>query len=254
MIYIHAIVRTPGKSLVNGLSTANLGLPDYPLALAQHKNYIAALEQCGLQVEILPAEERYPDATFLEDVALLTPWCAIVLSPGAPSRRGETEGIDQILSSYYDSIFRIQTPGTVEGGDILQVDFQYYIGITTRTNRSGAEQVVEILRDHQLDGILIPIKDLLHLKTGLAYLENQTLLACGEFVNHPAFRGFTILEMDESDAYAANCLNINGTVILPAGYPRTEKLISKAGYPIITVDVSEFRKLDGGLSCLSLRF
>lgn len=252
--FSRAIVRTPGKSLVQGISTANLGKPEYQLALIQHAAYVKALEECGLHVRVLEADEDYPDSTFLEDVALLTPRCAVLLNPGAPSRKGETAGMDQVLGDYYQAVHRVKNPGTVEGGDILQVEDHYYIGLTERTNQAGAEMVIAILERCGLTGSMVPVREMLHLKTGLAYLDGQLAIADEDLLQFEAFEDFPILQVDPEEAYAANCLNINGTVLLPAGYPETELLLREAGYPVKTVDVSEFRKLDGGLSCLSLRF
>lgn len=135
-----AIVRIPGKSLINGLSTAGLGLPDYDLALKQHKNYIEALKKCGLEVIILQPNEKYPDSTFVEDVALLTKECAIITNPGALSRRGETTEIKIVLKDHYSNIEEIKGPGTVEAGDIMMVDSHFYIGLSERTNEEGANQ------------------------------------------------------------------------------------------------------------------
>jgi dimethylargininase len=254
MNYTRAMVKKPGRSLTRGLSTAGLGLPEYKKALIQHREYINALEECGLQVRILEADERFPDCTFLEDVALLTPRCAIVLNPGAPSRKGETEGIDQILADYYQEVRRIQGPGTVEGGDILQVEDHYYIGLTARTNQAGAEEVIAILEEFGFRASTVPVRGLLHLKTGVAYLDQGRMIAVPEFIRQGIFQGHTLLEISPEENYAANCLCLNGKVILPEGCPSTEKVIGEMGYPIRKVDTSEFRKLDGGLSCLSLRF
>ena len=249
-----AIVRKPGRSLVNGITTADLGQPDYQLALAQHAGYVQALEDCGLQVRVLDANEDFPDSTFIEDVALLTPHCAVILNPGAPTRRGETGGMDPILGEYFQEVHRIEAPGTVEGGDILQVGDHYFIGLTERTNQAGAEQVIGVLERFGLAGSLVPVEGMLHLKTGIAYLDHHLVLANQALLELEAFQGYPILEVDPDEAYAANCLAINGRVLLPAGFPKTLAAIQEAGYIVDTVDVSEFRKLDGGLSCLSLRF
>ncbi len=249
-----AIVKTPGKSIVNGLTTAGLGLPDYEKALDQHRGYIKALQKCGLEVTVLEADEKYPDSTFIEDIALLTPSCAIITNPGATSRRNETVGIKNVLSDFYAVIEEIQNPGTIEAGDIMMVGSHFYIGLSERTNLEGARQTIEILAKYGMSASLIELKEVLHLKTGLAYLENNNLIACGEFLTKKEFQSFNLLTIDEGERYAANCVWINGKVLIPAGYPRAKETIEKAGYSTKVVDVSEFQKLDGGLSCLSLRF
>ena len=249
-----AIVRTPGKSMIDGLSTANLGKPNYELALEQHKNYIKALESCGVEVKLLSANENYPDSTFVEDVALCTPECAIITNPGAATRRGEIGEMRNVLSEFYNDIEEIQSPGTVEAGDIMMVGTHFYIGLSERTNKEGAEQMIKILEKYNLSGSVVKLEKVLHLKTGLAYLENNNLVACGEFLSKPEFQKYNLIEIDENESYAANCIWVNDNVIIPKGFPRAKEIIKNAQYNIIEVDVSEFQKLDGGLSCLSLRF
>jgi dimethylargininase len=249
-----ALVRTPGKSLVAGITAANLGMPDYSKALDQHAAYINALEFCGLEVDILPPMEEYPDSCFIEDVAVLTPSCAVITRPGTQSRAGEVSGLREVLREYFDSVEQIQAPGTLEGGDVLMVGSHFYIGNSERTNPGGALQLIEILTKHDLTGSIIPLREFLHLKTGVAYLEESNLLASGELLQREEFAGFTILPIPEGENYAANCIWVNGTVLVPAGFPETYGMIQAAEYPILEVDVSEFQKLDGGLSCLSLRF
>ena len=253
-MFTKAIVRPPGKSMGNGISTAGLGLPDYELALQQHAAYIAALKACRLDVTVLPADEAYPDSTFVEDVALLTPACAIITNPGADTRRGEIAAIKPVLQDFYTNVEEIREPGRVEAGDIMMVGSHFYIGLSARTNQAGAEQMIGFLQKYGLSGSVVTLEEVLHLKTGVAYLEKNNLLACGEYLTKPEFQQFNLLEIDESESYAANCIWVNGTVIMPKGYPNAHKTITEAGYPILEVDVSEFRKLDGGLSCLSLRF
>jgi len=253
-MFTKAIVRTPCKAMVDGLSSANLGKPDYQKALQQHADYIEALKECGLQVTVLPADEDFPDSTFVEDVALLTPRCAILTNPGAPSRRFETRSMFATIRKFYAEVEVIEAPGTVEAGDIMMVGEHYYIGLSERTNRVGADQLITILENHGLQGSIVELNEVLHLKTGLGYLENNKLLACGEFLSKPEFQGFHLLEVDPDEAYAANSVWVNGTVLTPRGFPKTMALIESAGYRIRQVDVSEFQKLDGGLSCLSLRF
>ena len=137
-MFSKAIVRNPCKNFINGLTTANLGLPDYDLALIQHQEYVEALRKCGLEVIVLDADEDYPDSTFVEDTALLTPPCAIITNPGASSRKGETADIKNVLTEYYSKIENINDPGTVEAGDIMMVGDHFYIGLSRRTNTNGA--------------------------------------------------------------------------------------------------------------------
>jgi len=253
-LFSKAIVRKPGRNIIKGLTKANLGLPDYNKAHAQHNSYVKALQDCGLKVKILDADENFPDSTFVEDTALLTPNCAIITNPGAHSRKGEVSGMKKVLKEFYSNIEQIFEPATIEAGDIMMVGSHFYIGLSGRTNLNGAKQVIDILNKYGMSGSLIKLKKVLHLKTGLAYLENNNLLACGEFLTNPEFKKFNIIEIPAEESYAANCVWINNKVLIPSGYPKTKQKIIALGYSVIELDVSEFRKLDGGLSCLSLRF
>lgn len=253
-MFTKAIVRTPCMAMIDGLSSANLGKPDYQNALVQHADYIEALKECDLQVTVLPADENFPDSTFVEDVALMTPRCAILTRPGAPSRTLETVSMLDTIREFYAEVEAIEAPGNVEAGDIMMVGDHYYIGLSERTNLAGAEQLIGILESHGMSGSVVEMTEVLHLKTGLGYLENNHLLACGEFLSKPEFQRFNVLEVDPAEAYAANSVWINDTVLTPKGFPKTRSLIQATGYRVREVDVSEFQKLDGGLSCLSLRF
>ncbi|MTH47815.1 N(G),N(G)-dimethylarginine dimethylaminohydrolase [Escherichia alba] len=254
-MFKHVICKTPGKSMINGLTSANLGKPDYLKSLDQHNEYIRALQQCDVTITLLPADERFPDSVFVEDTALCTPHCAIITRPGAESRRGETESIEQTLSRFYPGrLEHISAPDTVEAGDIMMVGSHYYIGLSARTNRSGAERTIAILNKYGMTGSIVSLKEVLHLKTGLAYLENNNLLAAGEFVHKPEFQHLNIIEIPREEAYAANSIWVNDRVIMPAGYPETREKIAALGYQVIEVDTSEYRKIDGGVSCMSLRF
>ena len=253
-MYKRAIVRTPGESMIHGLTTADLGIPDYKKALIQHAGYIEALAECGLEVTVLEKDEQFPDSTFVEDAALLTKNCAIITNPGAPSRKGETAEIKEILKGFYRNIEEVLAPGTVEGGDIMMVGSHFYLGISERTNVNGAQQVIGFLENYGLSGSMIKLEKTLHLKTGVAYLEQNNLVVCGEFLKKEEFQEFNLLEIAEDESYAANCLWVNDRVLIPQGFPKARETIIRAGYPIIEVEVSEFQKLDGGLSCLSLRF
>jgi dimethylargininase len=254
MRFKNAIVRKPSQSMVKGLSSANLGLPDFNKALLQHENYINALLECGVDVTILEADENYPDSCFVEDVALCTPNCAIITRPGAESRRGEIHEMHEVLKEFYENIEQIQEPGTIEAGDIMMVGNHYYIGLSARTNQEGANQMIAMLEKYGMTASNVPLEEVLHLKTGLAYLENHHLVISGEFLQNAEFDKFNKIVIDEKDAYSANCIWVNDNVIIPAGFPKTKAKLAPLGYSIIELEMSEFQKLDGGLSCLSLRF
>jgi len=253
-MFTQAIVRRPCPAVINGLTSSKLGKPDFQLALKQHIQYVKTLMACGLKVHILEPDNNFPDSIFVEDTALLTPYCAIIMNPGAPSRKGETKEIATLLGKYFPYIEMIDSPATADAGDVMMVGSHYYIGLSERTNEEGAKQMIEILENYNLSGSLIALKDVLHLKTGLSYLENNNLLATREFVNKKEFNDFRIIPVEDDESYAANSIWVNDRVIMPSGYPNTQQAVKEAGYKILTVNTSEFRKIDGGVSCLSLRF
>ena len=253
-MFKNAIVREPCPEISNGLSSASLGKPDFQKAMEQHRIYVDALCSCDLEVKVLEADSRFPDSVFVEDVALCTTKCAIVTNPGAPSRNREKLDMKPVLESFYPRVETIESPGTLDGGDVMMVGKHFYIGLSQRTNARGAKQLIRVLESCGMSGSTVPLYEMLHLKSGLSYLEQNHLLVTGEFINHPDFDGFQKIEVDPDEAYAANSLWINSKVLVPSGFPKTLEKIEQAGYPTITLDVSEFRKLDGGLSCLSLRF
>jgi len=248
------IVRKPGKSYVNGLTSSNLGKPDYEKALQQHQGYIEVLKKCNVEVEVLEADEDFPDSCFVEDPAVVTEKVAVVTNPGAESRNGEKIDMKRVLQKFYSNIEEIQAPGTLEGGDILRVRDHFYIGVSCRTNQAGAEALSDILSKYGYSSTLVPLAKFFHLKTGIAYLGNNDLLVAGEFIDHPVFKDFNKIIVSDEEEYAANCIAINDYVLLPKGFPQTKEKIENAGYQVIEVELSEFQKQDGGLSCLSLRF
>ncbi len=255
--FTRAIVRRPCRALVDGLTDhPELGKPDYELALVQHDAYVAALRACGLAVTILPADERYPDSCFVEDVAVLTDRRAVLTNPGAPTRAGEVAGMVEVLAKFFplQAIGRIEPPGTLEGGDVLRAGNRFYVGLSARTNAEGIDQFARLLGPFGYEVVAVPLREVLHLKTGVNRLEPDVALVAGEFITRPEFARHRPIVVPAEEAYAANSLWLNGTVLVPAGYPQTLAAIEEMGYPTIVLDTSEFRKVDGGLSCLSLRF
>lgn len=256
-MFKNIIVRRPGKSLCDGITSApELGKPDYEVALKQHDNYIEALKKCGCEVTVLEAMEDFPDSCFVEDTAVLTKNVAIISRPGADTRREESKYIVDTIKEFYPEykIEYIVEPGTMEGGDVMMVGNHFYIGKSERTNEEGCRQFIEILEKYGHTGSVVEMKEMLHLKTGVNYLENNHLLAAGEFLENEEFSKYQKYEIPKEEAYAANCIWVNDKVIVPEGYPKVKALVESMGYEVLTVDTSEYRKIDGGLSCLSLRF
>ena len=248
------IVREPCPEMVKGLSEAQTDRPDYRLAREQHVSYTEALNLCAVKGITLPPDPAYPDSVFVEDTALLIPEAAIIAQPGAPSRRGEIVSMINILKEHFTRVEEIHAPGTLDAGDVLEVEDHYFVGLSRRTNPSGAGQLIGYLEKYGKTGSTVPLKNYLHLKSGVSYLGDKTLLVSGELKKCLEFRAFNLIEVDDSEDYAANAVLINDRVVIPAGYPRTLDLLATAGYNVLPVEMSEFRKLDGGISCLSLRF
>jgi dimethylargininase len=252
----HAIVRPPCSSYPQGLTTAGLGVPDLNLALRQHRAYCEALEQCGLNITRLEPDPRYPDSTFIEDTAVITSHRAILTHPGAPSRRGEVDSVGQALEQYYSVLQAIQPPGTLDGGDICHVGDHFFIGISDRTNAAGARQLAKFLDSDGFTSSIVDIRgsELLHLKSGIAYLGDKRLIMVVGMERLGDFSDFEVIPVDKQEQYAANCVRVNDYVLLSAGFPKIAARLSAMGYKTITLEMFEFQKMDGGLSCLSLRF
>ena len=205
----HVIVRRPCRAMVDGITSApELGRPGYELALKEHDAYIEALKQCDVDVTILEADERYPDSCFVEDPALITRECAIITNPGAESRNGEKFEIVDAVRKFFpeDRIEYIQAPGTLEGGDVMMVGDHFYVGRSARTNEEGIRQLTEILAKYGMTCSEVKLEKVLHLKTGVNYLENNNMLVSGEFVTKPDFEQYNRVEIPEEEAYAANCI------------------------------------------------
>lgn len=252
-MFTKAIVRKPAGNFSLGQTSAHLGKPDYDLALKQHLAYCEALIRCGLKVIELDILENYPDSTFVEDTAVVTKKCAIVSRPGHPSRQGEEISIEQELAKHRP-IEKIKAPGLLDGGDIMQVEDHFYIGLSDRTNQEGAKQLTNYLNQYSYTASTIEVQDILHLKSGINYLGDGTLLIMERLVNSKALTEYKKIVILPDETYASNCVRINDCIIMPKGFPDTRKKLSALPYKIIELDMSEYEKMDGGLSCLSIRF
>jgi dimethylargininase len=202
------------------------------------------------------AEPHYPDATFIEDTAVVTARGAILTRPGAPSRLAEVGLVREVLNSLFPDLAAIRPPGTVEGGDVCEADGHFFIGLSGRTNEEGAQQLATWLAAVGYTSSVVDlrgIENMLHLKTGLAYLGGNRLVVTDVLGDDPAFRNFDQIRIPGDEAYAANCVRLNDRVLMSRGYPKTERILRELGLAIIAVDLCEFRKMDGGVSCLSLR-
>ena len=257
MRFTKAITRLPGESFAAGITSAGLGAPELSLTLEQHAAYCKALVQCGVQVTTLDADDRFPDSTFVEDTAVLTPQVAVITRPGADSRKGETESIRAALTEHYTELRNIEAHGTVDGGDICQAGEHFFIGVSARTNPEGARQLAVYLQAAGFTTSEIDIRGaggLLHLKSGMSYLGNGAMLVDPVLADSPDFEGYRVLTVPEAERYSANCIRVNDFVLFAKGFPQTAAMLAAEGFDLMLLDMSEFRKMDGGLSCLSLRF
>ena len=227
------------------------------LALEQHAAYCDALRACGLELTVLEPDERHPDATFVEDTAVVCARVAVVTRPGAPTRAGEVHTVAAALRQFRPELESIAAPGTLDGGDVCQVEDHFLIGVSERTNEEGARQLGAILARHGYSSLLVDIRGhrtLLHLKSGVAYLGGRRFTVTADAPNLGILPRYERIAVDAADSYAANCVLVNDVVLVAAGYPRVAARLEALGYRVRTLEVSEFRKMDGGLSCLSVRF
>lgn len=253
----HALVRPPAGTFAEGITTSTLGAPALALALEQHEAYCRALEQLGVSVHRLGPDAGFPDSTFVEDAAIVTPEGAILTRPGAPSRAGEVTSIGAALRRWFDRMDAITAPGTLDGGDVCEAGSHVFIGRSERTNGTAAEQLARWLAQRGFMSSVIDIRQvprLLHLKTGLSWLGGRRLLATSEIAAHPAFDGWEVVRVPEGEAYAANCVRVNDSVLLAKGFPVIRRTLGELGHDVTELEMSEYRKMDGGLSCLSLRW
>lgn len=269
-MFAKAIVRPPAPNFAEGLTTAGLGAPDYERARKQHEDYCGALERCGLTLIRLDADPNYPDSCFVEDTAVIvnhagesarvpTTAHAVVTRPGATSRLGEvvrmSSALRQILPEF--AIEQIRPPGTLDGGDVCEAGEHYFIGLSARTNESGAEQFAQSVAAHGYTSSFIDIRGidaLLHLKSGLAYLGDNRVVVTEALAGLKEFADYEALLVPPGAEYAANCVRVNDSVLIAAGYDDFAQQLRLCGYRTLALDMTEFQKMDGGLSCLSLRW
>lgn len=256
-MFTRAIVRPPSPNFAAGLTTVDLGQPDYLLALEQHEAYCSALKRCGLELIRLEPDKRFPDGTFVEDTAVLTEHGAVITAPGAASRSGETDAISEVLKGFYSKLDLISEPATLDGGDVCEAGTHFFIGISERTNESGAAELAKILSGFGYRTTTVDIRgvpNILHLKSGIASIGQGRMLVIESLFDREEFRECEKIRVPTGEEYAANCIQVNDFVLVPAGFPRTAQAIKALGHEPIALEMCEFQKMDGGLSCLSLRF
>lgn len=255
MRFTQAIVRTPAPSAVHGLRAGSGPDPDFPALLAEHAAYIAALRRCGLNVTELPPLDDFPDALFVEDVALTFPEGAILLRPGAPTRAGEVAHIADALAAQHATVLAMAGPGHVDGGDVLRQPDRVLIGLSRRTDRAGAEELVALLGDLGQAGEVVETPpEMLHFKTGCGMVDDQSILVMPELADSPRFAGLRRFVTPEGERGAANVLRLNDHLLVNAQYPETQAMLAAAGVDCIALDTRQIARIDAGLSCMSLRW
>lgn len=249
-----AIVRTPSRSVIDGLRAVDVGAPNFEGVLAEHRAYVRALEQASVSVEALPALDAFPDSVFVEDTALVFTGAAILLRPGAPTRRGEAAEMAQTLERNFEHVLRLED-GTAEGGDVLIAPRTVFIGVSARTSVAGAAALVSLLSQIGWPGVVVNTPPgVLHLKSDCSLLDEETILCTPRLAAAEPFPGFRLILTPEGEEGAANALRIGPALFLSEGYPRTAEALARAGYPIAPLATGEIAKIDAGLSCMSLRW
>jgi dimethylargininase len=252
--FTHALARSPLNNMGNGLTTQSLGIPDFGRAEAQYAAYLDALRACGLNVTLLPGDSAYPDGHFVEDTAVIYGDLAVITRPGAPERQSEPDAVAAALP--HQNRVCITGEGTVDGGDVLFCADRVLIGLSKRTNHDGAQQLKAALQAYQssLKVDFVSFSGPLHLKTGLTELAPGVLLRSPALLCDDRFRFAQTHEVPAAEAYATNLLPINGALLIIAGYPAVRELAARCYTQIVELEMSEFEKMDGSLTCLSIRY
>ena len=224
---------------------------DLDVARTQHSQYLDKLKQLGCDVVELPAEADLPDSVFVEDVAFILPQAAVITRPGADSRKPETDSIIQALSPH-TKLLHIREPATLDGGDVLVMGKNIFIGISTRSNQNAIDQLNEMLGSDGYTAIGVPLHDCLHLKSAVTRVDDKTLLVNKHWVDTSYFEQYDLIEVDPSEPHAANCLPIGDSIIYPTSFPKTGATLTARGYHIVSVEVDELAKAEGAVTCCSL--
>ncbi len=253
--FSHALCRKPAKSVANGLRAQDHGDPDHTLFIEHHQRYVEALTECGCKVTLLDALEDYPDSVFIEDAALCLGGVAIALRPGASSRFGESAALMPSLNKLFKQVINLSGNGFIDGGDILVTDTEVLVGLSSRTNQAGFDSLSEQVQrlGYKARKINTPA-DILHFKTDCGLLDGNTIFASSALAATGCFESYQVIVAPENETAAANLIRVNDTVLISEGYPETKLLLETAEYKVVCLPNSEAAKVDGGLSCMSLRF
>ncbi len=253
--FSRAIIRKPAASITEGLRAIDTGPPDLTRMTAAHDSYAATLRETGAEVIALSALPAYPDSIFVEDTALCLPQGAILMRAGAPTRSGEVYEMAPVLYKMYKDVREIKGPGTIEGGDILVTAREVLVGLSERTDQAGVDELAALTADwgYKVRAITIP-PDVLHFKTDCSLLDANTILSTQRLAASGCFDDYNVIYTAPDEESAANAIRFNQFVIMAAGFPNTAKRLRDSGYEVREIDNVDCAKLDGGMSCLSLRF
>jgi len=254
--FSHAITRRPAASIIQGLRAVDTGAPLLDLMMQHHADYVAALRSTGATVVQLPELPDYPDSVFVEDTALCLPQGAVVMRPGAPTRLGEAAEMAPHLRALYGQVLAITGADSfIEGGDILTTESEILIGRSARTNAAGIAELTRLVAPwgHTVREVFTP-PGVLHFKTDCSLLDDTTILSTERLAASGCFDGYTVIHTAPGEESCANAIRFNDLVLMPDGFPRTLETLQAAGYQVRVIGNSECAKLDGGMSCLSLRF
>lgn len=226
---------------------------DIERAIEQHHGYERALTELGLHVISLPAEPDLPDATFVEDPLIVVDEVAIITRMGAASRRDEGESLAHAIAKFRP-VRRLREPATLEGGDVLRIGRDIFVGLTSRTNAAGISQLRVELATFGYQVHTVDVRGCLHLKSACCSLGDGTVLANPAWLDLAPFRDFKIISVAPDEPGAANVLRIEDTVLMPASFPHTEEILRHEGFNIRTVDISELIKAEAAITCSSVIF
>jgi dimethylargininase len=221
--------------------------------VAQHAAYERLLEDLGLKVIRIEADEALPDCCFVEDIAIVLDEVAVLTRPGAPSRRGETAAVAEALGALRP-IVRLAEPARIDGGDVLVLGRRLFVGLSNRTDAGGREALAAAVRPFGYEVVPVRMDGCLHLKTAVTAAATDVLLVNPEWVDLAPFRGWDRVDVAPGEPWGANVVAVGGAVVAATGFPRTAERLRARGLQVHTVDVSEFQKAEGGVTCKSLLF
>ncbi|SLN42987.1 N(G),N(G)-dimethylarginine dimethylaminohydrolase [Roseovarius albus] len=253
--FSRAITRRPAASITHGLRAEDIGTPDLAQMQAAHDHYVSTLKNAGAEVIELPPLEDFPDSVFVEDTTLCLQPGAVMMRPGAPSRLGEVAQMEPAIRAVFDDVRQIKGPGHIEGGDILVTGREILVGRSDRTDSTGVAELTGIVADwgYTVREVFTP-PGVLHFKTDCSLLDGETILSTKRLDASGCFKGYRVLHVPEGEEAAANAIRFNQFVVSPAGFPHTAEMLCQNGYDVVEINNTECAKLDGGMSCLSLRF